>query len=235
MPIIIPNTFGTIATGQNGNVTPGLPTSPIWLPYDIHVCVVGAADNVTVTFPAGWTKKIELNNGTTERLTVAWRRAVAGDAAPLVTHAAGGDIAAQIMGYRGAVTNNDPFDAVASQANASSTTITAPTITPLNANDMILFIGTTINGSNLATISGYSGTNPTFTERIDGGASGGSNNVAIFLADGSKNDFTATGSRTATGSQAGVNIGALLSMLAAGVVLLRRSRPFPFRPGSPAR
>ena len=68
---------GTIATAQSGNVTPGLPTG--WQANDIHICIVGAADNVTCTFPAGWTKKIELNNGTTERITIAWKRAAGGD------------------------------------------------------------------------------------------------------------------------------------------------------------
>lgn len=213
---------GTLAQAQSGNVTPGLPTS--FATNDIHVCVVSAADNVVCTFPSGWTTVIALNNGTTERLTVAWKRAVGGDTNPLVTHAAGNDIAAQIAGYSGRLTSGDPIGtAVGSQANASSVTITAPAITTISANSDVLFIGTIIDAGNLLTVSGYSGTNPTFTERLDGGASGGSNNVEICVADGVKTNVSTTGSRTATATGANANIGALLALqIAAAEVTIPR-------------
>jgi len=78
---------GTLVRADSGNITPGLPASIA--AGDILVLVVGAADNVTVTLPAAYTKKIELNSSTNCRLTVAWARATGSDSAPLVTHTAG--------------------------------------------------------------------------------------------------------------------------------------------------
>src|SRR5689334_5874302 len=98
---------GTIANATSGNITPALPASI--QAGDILVLVVGSADNVSVSLPAAYTKKIELNAGTNCRLTVAWARATGSDSAPLVTHAAGSSIFGVIGAYRGAVSSGDPF------------------------------------------------------------------------------------------------------------------------------
>src|SRR3954466_13829799 len=119
---------GTAAHAASGNVTPGLPAG--FAADDIHICVVNAADNVVPTMPAGWTSKQGINNGLIERQTIFWRRAVGGDTAPVVTHAAGDSVTAQIFGFRGCVTAGDPIEAINGGSTGTGKTATATTITP---------------------------------------------------------------------------------------------------------
>ncbi len=89
-----------------------------------------------------------------------------------------------------------PTVAGAAVAFRAAGTVTAPAITPLNSNDMIVFVGTAGDTSTIIpTFSAQSGTNPTFVEVIDKGVVGDSMNVAEFLAYGIKTDMTSTGQR----------------------------------------
>lgn len=212
---------GTVASAASGNITPTLPAG--FQADDIFVMVVYTSNNTAPTFPGDWTTKLGTNNGATQRVTVAWARATGGSGNPLVTHSAG-FIIARIAGFRGVTTSGDPFDAAAAQANASSATITAPDITTTHTNDMVLFCGGWFAGTGGA--SGYSGTNPTFTEAIDNLISGEDQNIC--LAYGIKSDAAAVGSRTAT-ITAGINVGALLSLFEGG-----GGTDFPFAPAQVA-
>lgn len=209
---------GAIANGTSGNITPVLPASIA--AGDILVLVVGSADNVSVSLPAAYTKKVELNSSTNCRLTVAWARATGSDSNPLVTHAAGNSIFGVIGAFRGCKTAGDPFTDAQSQANAgTTTTITAPTITPLSG-DFVIFAaacgeGGTNNGG-AQSITAWSGANPTLTERADYPDSGlGANLIDGGFATGPSTGG-ATGSRTATlsiSAQATANsVGALLAL-----------------------
>lgn len=191
---------------------------------DIHVVVVNAADNVSITLPAGWTKKIETNSGVFERLTVGWRRAVGGDSTFTVTHAAGDTATARVFGYRGCITTGDPFEDAQATATAGSKTVTAPDLTIVNANDMILFCcGSAVSGdtSNGMSTASYSGTNPTFTERGDTNSGTGVSSSEISVADGIRTVASGPGSRTAaitTAFAAGLvnNVGTQLALIEAG-------------------
>jgi hypothetical protein len=205
-------------SGAGGNITPALPAGI--LANDILVLVISAADNIVCTLPAAYTKKLETNSGTIGRQTVAWARATGTDTAPLVTHAAGNAIGARILAYRGCITTGDPFSAAVANAVAQgvSTTITATTITPAN-NEMVLLITSAFDNNTSSfpsTQSGQSGTNPTFTERIDDSTNGlNTNGWCRAAADGISNG-TATGSRTSTlavaMSAAGTSVGSLLAL-----------------------
>src|SRR4051812_21157356 len=177
---------GTAVWAASGNVTPGLPAG--FAADDIHVCIVTASDNVVPTMPAGWTSKQGVNNGAIERQTIFWRRAVAGDTAPVVTHAAGDTVGARIFGFRGCVAAGDPIEAINGGStgsgipSASAITATATAITPLSANAAILFAlsWTCADTSNFTTTASYSGTNPTFAEIADNTATAVGVNEADF-------------------------------------------------------
>lgn len=208
---------GTVANAASGNVTPALPAG--WAANDIVVGIVQAADNITVTVPAGWTKKLETNSTATLRQTVFYRRAVAGDLAPVVTHAAGNAIIARLYAFRGCVAAGDPFGAALARANSATATCTADAITPPAANSAVLFVGSeelTGNTSGAPVWGTYSGTNPVFAEVGDNNYELGSNSISGAVAWGIKTDTTTTGSRTAaiTGEAATptANIGTLLAL-----------------------
>lgn len=207
---------GALATVASGNITPALPGT--WSQDDIFIAVVVAQDNVTVTFPAGWTKFSELNNGTTLRTTLAWRRAVTGDGNPTITHTAGSSTSAIIVAYSGAITAGTPVEmSAAASANASSTTVTTNNHTPTVPNTLLVFASMPRTNQ---TSSGYSGTDPTFTEDVDSGAVGFPD---IALASGFRTTATAAGARTCTISGATINNGALFGI-----------KPAVSLPGSPS-
>ena len=186
---------------------------------DIHVLVVASSDNVAVT-ATGFTSKLATNSSTNCRLSVLWRRAVAGDSTFTVTHTAGNGALCRVFGYRGCVTSGDPFEDAQIQANTGTLTITAPNLTlATTAGNMILFCAAvgTAGTSNTFAVASYSGTDPAFTERQDSSNVSGSNHAHLVEADGVRTAASAPGSRTATittaYSAATVNnVGALLAL-----------------------
>lgn len=211
--------------GAGGNITPALPAGI--LANHILVLVIQAADNVVCTLPAAYTKKLETNSGTIGRQTIAWARATGADSAPLVTHSGVGNnaIGARIYAYSGCITSGDPFSATSANAVAqgTGTTLTATTITPANG-EMVLFIASFFDNvtSNVpSTLSGWSGTNPTFTNERGDNSTNGLNTQAWSggLAEGTSNG-TATGSRTVVmnvaQSAAGTSVSTLMSLIEAG-------------------
>jgi hypothetical protein len=210
---------GATAPGGSGDVTPAMYTGVAV--DDIIVVVVTAADNVVCSFPAAYTVKVGLTNGTTLKTTVAWKRATStSEAAPLVTHTAGDTITARCLGYRGANGaggTSDPFDTAITSANASSTTDTIAAITPSVANCMLICVisGGGIGTSNPNSFTAPTGTNPTFgadwTPSDQNGS--GINEADMQVFHGIKTDTTSSGSRTSTlGVAAAVNSSVLLAL-----------------------
>lgn len=85
-----------------------------------------------------------------------------------------------------------PFAQTSVSANASSSTITASTITPTADDYVIFFAG---HGTAAGTVASYSGTDPTFSEQFDSasGVEASGHCMALGSSTGA-----ATGSRTAT-------------------------------------
>lgn len=191
---------GTAASVASGNMTPGMPTG--WAADDILICQAVTETDVTLAIASGWTLVESLLSGTGQNTRAAWwwRRAVAGDTAPTVTGAAGGSMAV-IHAFSGCTTTGTPYrtgGGYSSNAPATSLTLTAATITPGSADDMVVWLGGIEAEFDTAAVSGYSGTNPTFTEGFDGANASGSNWVAMCMAYGLSGNGSATGSRTAT-------------------------------------
>lgn len=207
---------GTVAQASSGNIAPGIPAGNS--ANDVMVCVVLNGSNDVLSFTGSWAKKVEINNGTNHRMTLAWLRSAGGDGAPTISGATQ-DVIARIVGYTGVTTSGDPFDGTPTTHvdTVATVTITGDAITPGTANDMIIFAGgQSTTGSEMPTFSGYSGTNPTFTEEIDNTFGGSTINPDIFLADGLKTDTSSTGNRTATSTSSLVSTGILAALIPAG-------------------
>ena len=225
LPYVIDPATMTLRAGQGANNGAGATTlvigAPAGLAVDDQLVAQVTARGGTGTFicaPAGWTSVRRTNSGTTLAQEIFRKTADAADVAaanfaftldntsgcgsPTALKASGGIVA--VYG----VDNSSPISANNGQANASSSNVAAPTITPA-ANEIVLgFFGT----ARAATFTAPTGS-PTFTEEWDQQSSGGSaasrtaSELATALSPGG-----ATGTKTAVASAAAVNIGQLVSL-----------------------
>ena len=93
----------------------------------------------------------------------------------------------------------------AAQANAASASVTAPSITAPVGGSLLLFIGGMSAGATFTAP-------PTMFERIDVVSTAGATNASIEFAEEPFGSSGATGTRVATSTASGGNIGALLAL-----------------------
>jgi hypothetical protein len=181
---------------------------------DVLLAGISVRGNPTITPPSGWTL-VRSDTSTTVLLQSVYRK-VAGGSEPAsyswtfsepIGSAVGG-----IAAYSGVATTT-PVDVNGGQANASSTSVTAPSVTTTVANTMLVgFFGT----ANDATFTAASG----MTERYDVDADG-TNQFGGEGADQSQAAAGASGTRVATASVAAVNIGQLVALKPSGTIAFR--------------
>lgn len=197
MPTVV--AVGTVTSGTAA-ITPALPTG--WAANDIILLPV-ETENQVVTPPTGWaiatSGQVIVSTGTITRLTVLWRRAVAGMTAPTVTdpgdHAVGRTIA-----IRGCVTVGNPWNITASATETlSDTSVSCPGLTTTAPDCLIVNVFST--GTDVASTTHVSGwTNASLTsvtERMDNWVSAGLGG-GIGMATGGKATAGAVSATTAT-------------------------------------
>lgn len=125
------NMVGTALASANAEAASGnlSVTPPTTVTDDVLVLAVSTHDNVAITLPAGWNIYQAANNGTGLRATLAWKRCVGAEGAFTITHTAGDTIVANVENFRGCQELSSPINASVLTNNASSSTVTAATIT----------------------------------------------------------------------------------------------------------
>jgi RHS repeat-associated protein len=178
---------------------------------DALLAAVSVRGTPTITPPSGWS--LIRSDPNTTVMTQALYVKVAGGSEPAnYTWTFGASASAAVGGilaYTG-VDPLNPVDTSGGQANASSSSITAPSVTT-NVSDELLLgaFGT--------------GNNPTFTapadmtERFQLSAVG-TNKIGLDVADVARPSAGATGTRVATGTSSAANIGQLVGLRQRGSV-----------------
>lgn len=214
---------GTVTLPQLTIVAPTLAAD------DIMIAAINAKNNQTWSPPDGtWTKFVEVNNTTAQRVTLAWKRAAAGDsgASFIFTVPVDNNITyhGMISAWRGCITTATPIDASTptTSANASSDTVTYATFDPTETAAWVVAIG--FYNEDLTTAGAIAGTDPTFANNWDL-EDGTGTDASIFGYSGSSSG-AATGARShSTTSMAdAINVGVLFGLVAAP--------PTPYRPGT---
>lgn len=189
---------------------------------DIMVAAINAKDNQVWAAPAGWTKFVESNNTTAQRVTLAWKRAVAGDSGATFVFTVPVDnnitYSGLISAWSGAITTATPIDATTptvDPAAAAQDAIDYTSFDPTETTAFVVAIG--FYNEDLTTAGAIAGTNPSFTNRWDLESATGTDS-SIFGYDGSS-DGAATGARShSTTSMAdAINVGVLFGLVAAPV------------------
>ncbi len=204
--------FRSIASATINENTTITVTKPVGVVADDILLVVLAflPDGAppTVTYPVGWTE-IRSDGVTNSEIVqkCAWKRATASEPANYAfTWTTTSDCAGDILAYSGRDTGATVIDIHGGQKNASSVSVTAPTVTTTVANDDLVFLGGA-QGNTTRTFTPPTG----MTERSDHGTTGALGGVWEETADEVFVGPGATGTRIATLTVAGINIGQLVA------------------------
>ena len=180
---------------------------------DVLVAAIGVRGNPTITPPAGWTLVVNTPNGTTMREAV-FVHVVGATAEPSsyawtfsVSQPAAGGMAA----YSG-VNTAAPVDAFLGQANASSGSITAPSVNTSGPGDVLIGVFATAVNTTIAPPG-------SMIERAEAATTSGgkSPKVTLEMSDQLLGTSGATGTRVATAGAA-VNIGTTIALRSAGAL-----------------
>lgn len=192
----------------NGNVTTntgaGSSTAVANIPTGVantHVilCGVGVSggSGTSITPPGGWTSILRTNSTTVYGVELFYRVSPGGEPASYnFTLGASVNWGTFLINYIG-VDNLNPINASGGQANASSTSVTAPSITTTAANCMLVGFFGVVAAVTFTPPSGM-------TERQD--------NSSEEIADVLRAVAGSTGTKVATASGAGLNIGQLVAL-----------------------
>jgi RHS repeat-associated protein len=179
---------------------------------DVLLASISGQTLPTISAPVGWSLVRSDTDGA-EITQSIFVRTAGGSEPSSYTFTFNGAVASAvggIIGYSG-IDPLSPIDAAAGQGNASSTSVTAPSITTTVADVMVVGFFATADNDTFSPPTGM-------TERFDVLATGKSK-VAGEGAEVSQALAGATGTKVATASGAAVNVGALVGLRSAGSTL----------------
>jgi hypothetical protein len=171
---------------------------------DVELMAIAARGAPTITAPAGWTSVRTDTNGTVMRQAVFRHVVGAGEPASYTwTLSSSQSAAGGIVAY-GGVSTATPVDVSGGQANGSSTSVTAPSVTTTRpATRVVGFFGT----GSATTFTAPSG----WTERGDVPSSG-TFRATLEAADLTRSSAGATGTAVATAANGAANVGQLVAL-----------------------
>lgn len=169
----------------------------------------------TITPPSGWTLLRRDNSGTDLAQALYYKFASATEGGSHIfglssnLKAAGG-----ILSYSG-IDPSTPIDAHAGQSNAAGTSVTAPSVTTTQANDMVVSFFGTSTGTTFTAPGGM-------TERFDTAPAGTLASTAM-AADAVQASAGATGSKVATAGASATNIGQTVALRSIATAYLQQA------------
>lgn len=198
---------GVVNTGTGPTLTPVIP--PTTVDGDLMLLIGGmkydGATSGAMAVPAGWNAIAGLpytHGASSEpKAVAAWRIKQSGDSNPVLTSVNNMASIAVIISVQGDYDPAAPINANSyTESIVSGTTVTSNDLTPLRDNGLVFFAAFSGNSglTSGVTHSGWSGTNPTFTEIVDSSLVGGSGggNFSLGIAWGNNVGTSALGTRT---------------------------------------
>jgi hypothetical protein len=200
MPITF-RSAATVAQSAAPSVALTLPAGLV--PGDALLAIlhVGGGSGTAISPPSGWDLLQRTNDGTAEATAVYARRYTAGLAALHTWTLTSAPVVAHLLAYAG-VDQLAALDVAGGQANASSTSCTAPSVTTTkNSALLVACFGGAMGSVSATPPSGMS-------QRAGATASG----LSLTVADALQGTAGASGTKVATLSAATANIGLLLAL-----------------------
>ena len=186
--------FSAVGTAVATTTTNLALVAPTIVPGDILFAFIVSNNNTAVVAPNGFTLVADTTNTAAMRTYLGWKRAgIDNSAATFNFTVAGTTLSYGVLAtYRGVRDDGSAIGASSSSANGSSDNVTYATALPLHAGLMVAFGAYNLSAT---TAGAFSGTIPTFTNRLDTETATG-NTASLFIHDGQATTGVATGSRT---------------------------------------
>ncbi len=214
-PLYAPGAYRSAATGVTTPITSIVVSKPAGVvTNDVLIAAVTVDQTPTISPPAGWTLVRSDANGTIQTQAIYWH-AAGGSEPATYTFTFGGAVNSAVAGiaaYSG-VNTTTPIDVSSGQANATSTSVTAPSVTTTVANAMIVGIFGLDNDASFTPPAGM-------TERWDVDVQG-VNDEGSEGADVVKATAGATGAKVATATVSDTSIGQLVALKPSGTIAFR--------------
>jgi hypothetical protein len=193
------------SSASNATATTLVVSAPSAQPGDVLLAEVAVRDMPAITPPTGWVLLRSDVSSASQKQSVYYR--VATDSEPTSytwTFSKAKAAAGGILDYSG-VSSSNPIDAHAGQVNDRSTSLTAPSITTTVTGDVVIAFFDITRNNHVAPPA-------SMTERFDLASNAVTPYLTAESADQIKAKIGATGSRIATASLAGKNIGQLVAL-----------------------
>jgi MSHA biogenesis protein MshQ len=182
----------------------------------VMLALVAQRGNATPTVkvssvPTGWTLVRNTTDGSAIGMSIYWKLATASEPGTYQFELNASDRASGAIVAFSGVDTVSPIDASASQANAASTTYTAPSVTTSTANTMLVAFYSASDTNNVAAPSGM-----TSAFSVSSGA--GPNGLSVSVAYATQPSAGASGTRLSTGNSSQISLGALVALKPPAVV-----------------
>ena len=206
----VSSSVGTLASSPVSSVQITKPAS--LATGDVMVAMVaqrGSSFPIVSSAPSGWTLLLTRDNGSSIGIAIYYRLATSSEPGSWTWNFGASDRSAgAISAFRG-VDTSAPIAASNSQVNASSASMTAPSVSPAAANSMLVGLYAGQEGG--TTTTAPSG----MTEAYDAATGAGANGVLVASAYAVQAATGSSGTKVATASSAVVSLGALVALKAA--------------------
>jgi hypothetical protein len=210
MPITL-RSIGTGSTNSGGGTQVVITTPPGTQPNDLMIAeiAVRGGTGTQITAPSGWTLVRRDNSGPNIAQAI-YRRTVPGSPPEPISYTwtfNGGakDSAGAIAAYIGASTAT-PLGVTGGQGNASSTSLTAPSLLIPSGQNADLLMGL-YSIANSAAVTLPPGMTPRWSFRATGFG------IALAASDLTLTSSGSTGNKVATAASAAANVGSLISLI----------------------
>lgn len=188
MPVVVG--VSAAAASGIGDITPAFPTGYTAVDNDILLTTIECENTDTITVPAGWatvTSQV-VATGTPTKLTLIWKRAVAGDTAPTIVDTGGTNNhqIGRMLVVSGCKTTGNPWNTLAGTTETTAdTTVSIPGLTTTAINCLVVAVFST--GRDSTTVNATAGANASlanFTEQMDNWTNAGlGGGFALFTGE----------------------------------------------------
>lgn len=193
-------------------------TAPACAANDILIAAIQGKDNQVITAPAGWTKFVELNNTTGQRITLAWKRAALADSGAVFTFTKPVDndllFCGVISAWSGCLDRECPIDTATPTTMVAATaneTVSYASFTPEQSDAHVVAIG--FYADDLTTAGAIAGTDPSFANHWDLETSTGTDASIFGYSGASSGAATGARSHVSASTADAINVGVLFGLV----------------------